>query len=823
MARLDRALARALETGEIDPAIDEANDLRLLEELISVARAALPGLDEPLIRHESLTTGLSASLADLDELAPGATVGVFRLVERIGKGGMGVVFLAERCQGGFEQRVALKVLSGSQPDSTGFQLFQRERELLSQLDHPGIAHLIDGGVTDRGRPWFAMEYVEGTPIHEYAASNRLSVDERIALFGQACEALDYAHRQLVLHRDIKPANILVDPAGKVRLVDFGLGRSLAVPDQSADDEPTISVGRLTPGYASPEQARGESVTVASEIYQLGLVLYRLLCGKLPYRSQGLTAFELAQSINEAVIAPPSACWREGRHEARQREQFHEPPRRLARELRGDLDNIVLTALSREPSRRYRSVEALATDLERHQLTLPVQARAATRRYRLERFVRRHAVGVSTGSALAIVLIGSVFTLALQADRLAFERDRAVAEGDRNQRLVDAMSSMIRLADADRNAGQLMTLGDRLEQYQAHVRKELGDDPAARMHLLGIVGEAMQKVRYWSRAADTLDEARTLSLDLRGPTHPETIELSLALAESRAFSGDLAAAEALLEEAIDSSADDAARAESRYLRGYLRTYHLPRSDPRWQMGIEDLRAALAGYRRLHDAPHPDIARATHALGIKHPDRDQRLEMTHTALDMTVELFGEDHVTTASRMAELALVHDHLGQFEQAAEVGRRAWRIHSELRDESHPGSITILSNLAGSLREAGHLDRAAQFYEQTHELRVQTLPEDHLLLAFTAHGLGNTLREMGRLAESERWLNEALRLCRLHDSPNEAVTRVNLSRTLEAAGHLERAIEQQRAALALYRQLNGPEAAATRSAQDRLNTLLGDP
>ena len=239
-----------------------------------------------------------------------------------------------------------------------------------------------------------------------------------------------------------------------------------------------------------------------------------------------------------------------------------------------------------------------------------------------------------------------------------------------------------------------------------------------------------------------------------------------------------------------------------------------------MGIDDLRDSLAHYRRLYDAPHPDIAQAMHALGVKHPDRGQRLELTHAALDMTIELFGEEHVTTASRMAELALVHDHLGDYERAAEVGRRAWEIHSKARGESNPGSITILSNLAGSLRQAGDLDRAVEIYEQTHDLRLQTLPEDHLLLAYTAHGLGNTLRELGRLEASARWLEEALRLCQLHESSNEAITRVNLSRTHESAGDLERAIEQQRTALQLYRQFYGADAPATRNAENRLNDLL---
>jgi len=823
MARLDRALDQALETGEIDPAIDDPADRRLLRHLLDSASAELPGLDQSPIQHESLSTGLSASLAVSDNLEPGSTVGAFRLIRLIGSGGMGVVFLAERSQGGFDQQVALKVLAGRRTDTTRFQLFQRERELLSQLEHPGIARLIDGGITDSWRPWFAMEYVDGLPIHEYAARHQLSVDQRVMLFLQVCDALDYAHRQLVLHRDIKPANLLVDREGKVRLVDFGLGRAL-VPDQATDGSQTIAVGRLTPDYASPEQARGEAVTVSSEVYQLGLVLYRLLCGQLPYRSDGSSAFALARSISSAVIARPSEAWLKGRQVEPQTQQFATAPRRLARQLKGDLDNIVLTALAREPDQRYRSVEALAADLRRHRKTLPLQARAATRRYRLERFIRRHAIGVSAVTALAIVLVTSVITLALQADQLALERDRAIDSATRNERLIESMSNMIRLADADQSAEQLMTLGERLEQYLAHVRDELTDDPKVRLRMLAIIGEAMQKVRYWDRAADVLAEARALSLEQRGAAHPGTLQLSLKLAESRAFSGDFELAEDLLGDLLDQLGREASpplqpTADTYYLRGYLRTYHLPEPDPRWQQGIEDLQRALAGYRELHVPPHADIARAMHALGIKHPDRSQRLDLTHAALAMTIELYGENHVTSAARMAELALVHDHLGQFEQAADIARQAWEIHAAVRGETHPGSLTILNNLAGSLREAGDLDQAVELYRELHTLRRQTLPEDHLLLAYTAHGLGNTLRELDRLDESERWLREALRLCLLHESGNEAVTRVNLSKTLEADGRIEQAAAEQQRALEAFLGFHGSESVSVEAARGRLEEL----
>lgn len=823
MARLDRALANALESGQIDPSIDDPDDLRLLQQLMEVASTGAPGLDQPPMLNEALATGLSARLTAADNLEQGAEVGAFRLVRRIGAGGMGVVFLAERHEGGFAQRVALKVLSGQQSDSIMFQLFQRERDLLSRLEHPGIARLIDGGITDSWRPWFAMEYVDGEPIHDHAARHRLSIDQRLELFLQACDALDYAHRQLVLHRDIKPANLLVDSTGQVRLVDFGLGRLL--PDEHGDSEQTIAIGRMTPDYASPEQARGEAVTVASEVYQLGLVLFRLLCGRLPYRPGKLSAFDLAQSISSANIPRPSECWRTCLPDDKVHDQFALPPHRLRRKLAGDLDNIILTALAGDPKNRYGSVAALATDLRRHRQMLPVRARAATRRYRLGRFVRRNWATVSSLVALGLILTGSMLVFALQSDQLARERDRAVTEGQKNERLADAMSSMIRLADADASAGQLLTLGERLEQYLIHVRQELADDPQVRMRLLEIIGEAMQKVRYWDQAADAQEEALNLSHDIHGASHSQTVSLSLQLAESLAFDGRMDDAELLLDDldqSLASSQDPAgtATADSMYLRGFLRTYHLPESDPRRQLGIDNLQTALLFYREQHSDPHPDIAQTMHVLGIKHPDRSQRLELTHAALDMTIELFGEEHVTTASRMAELALVHDYLGQYERAAEIGRQAWELHARLRGHTHPATLTILNNLAGSLREAGELQLAISYYEQLHDLRKQTLPEDHILLAYTAHGLGNAQREMGKLDESVRWLNEALRLCQLHDSSNEAITRVNLSKTLEASGRLDQAIDQQQAAIDAYQRFHGSEAETTTQARERLEALM---
>lgn len=822
MARLDHALEEALRTGSVDSSLVEPDDLPLLESLFESARRDLPGLDQSVVAHKALSDGLAATINDDEALHAGDRVGAFRLERCIGRGGMGTVFLARRHDGGFVQTVALKILSQRSSDPAGFQLFQRERDLLARLQHPGIARLIDGGMTQGWRPWFAMEYIDGQPIDRYARQHRLTLDERLELFLKVCDALSHAHRQLVLHRDIKPGNLLVDADGQVRIVDFGLG-GVADPERDSSPDQTLITGRLTPDYASPEQARGEAIRVTSEVYQLGLVLYQLVCSQRPYRIDAASAWTLANSISQAVIPRPSMQWAQP---AGQAGEYRTSSAQLARQLRGDIDNIVLKALANDPDERYPSVEALASDLRRHLRQLPIEARVATRRYRLSRFIRRNRAAVTVGIALTLALCGGLVMLSLQAGELARERDRMVAENERNQRLIEAMSQMIRLADADQSADQIMTLGQRLEQYRTHIDDNLVDDPEARRHMLAIVGEAMSKVGYWRQAADALREAHSMSIETLGQTHPETVSLGLSLATAEGFHGDMATAEALLSGLIDSEGDSRVDQESRhradalYTRGYLRTYHLAENNPRWQRGIDDLEDALALYRQRFDGPTEKVARTLHWLGVKHPETERRLEMTRRALDMTVELHGPRHVITASRTAELALVHDRLEQYDEAIELGRKAHEIYADARGQDHPQTLTILSNLAGSLRMNGQVEDAVDIYRQVHETRTQVLPEDHLLLSFTAHGMGNALRELGRLRESETWLREALRLCLKHGSRNEAVTRVNLSRTLEAADRLDHAVAQQRLALQAFQAHYGPDAAITGEAENRLSSLL---
>src|SRR5512143_1219065 len=351
----------------------------------------------------------------------GRRLGAWRIVEHLADGGMGAVFRAERADGQFEQQVAIKLLNPAFVAGQAADRLAAERRILARLEHPHIARLLDGGTTDDGAPYFVMEYVDGTPIDDYCSTHALDTAARLKLFRQVCGAVDAAHRNLVVHRDLKPANILVDRQGQPKLLDFGIAKLV----ERADATLTAADQRvLTPTHASPEQIRGEPVTTSTDVYALGVLLYQLLAGRLPFTGDEKTpasAAELARQVLHSEPPPPSAAVMQGRRERIGAARQHDAtltPRRLGRELRGDLDNIVMMALRKEPARRYGSVQALDDDIARFLRNQPVHARSNALRYRIGKFVLRHRVGLVAGAA---VLLGAMALVGFYTWQLALER------------------------------------------------------------------------------------------------------------------------------------------------------------------------------------------------------------------------------------------------------------------------------------------------------------------------------------------------------------------------------------------------------------------
>ena len=343
---------------------------------------------------------------------PGTRIGAYKVLREIGHGGMGTVYLAERDDDQYRQQVAIKLINPGLGGETIRRRFRNEMQILADLNHPNIARLFDGGETADGVPYLVMEYVEGSPINQYCDEQKVSTEQRLKLFSTVCAAVQYAHQHLVIHRDIKPGNILVTSEGLPKLVDFGIAKLL---DRDKSNATATAMSFMTPEYASPEQVRGVSVTTATDIYSLGVVLYELLSGRLPYRLKSRVPHEIAKAIcDEDPERPSTAITRTA--------DISIP--KLRKHLHGDLDNIVLMAMRKEPQRRYATAEQLAEDIQRHLNGRPVRARQDTFTYRAGKFVRRQKVAVTAAALIAVTLLVGIIATAWQARVARAERARA---------------------------------------------------------------------------------------------------------------------------------------------------------------------------------------------------------------------------------------------------------------------------------------------------------------------------------------------------------------------------------------------------------------
>ncbi len=485
---------------------------REVERLLAVEERA----GTNFLRDPAIAGSLNASVNESADAWIGRRVGPYKIVERIGIGGMGEVYRAFRADDQYRMQVALKVVRGGQDSGFVVNRFKNERQILASLDHPNIARLHDGGTTEDGVPYFVMELIDGQLIDQYCNHHKLSVTERLKLFVQACSAVQYAHQRLIIHRDIKPSNILVTSDGTPKLLDFGIAKLLDPEAVTGQFETTLTVIRLlTPGYASPEQIKGEPITTASDVYSLGVVLYELLTGHHPYHRPSSTPQEIADAVCEVEPEKPSVVahrmetadkHRDSQGSAAVPEIPDRPAEKLRKRLRGDLDNIVLMALRKDPQRRYASVEQLAQDIRRHIEHLPVVARKDTVAYRTSKFIARHKVGVVVAALVTVALL-SALGMTLRQARIA-RAERARAEQRFNDVRKLANSLMFDIHDAIRDlsgsTAARKLLVDRALQYLDSLAQESAGTPGLQRELAAAyerVGD-VQGNQYFANLGDT---------------------------------------------------------------------------------------------------------------------------------------------------------------------------------------------------------------------------------------------------------------------------------------------------------------------------------
>jgi len=603
------------------------------------------------------------ALGSEPELAPSESrFGPYQILRELGRGGMGAVYLAERSDDQYRKRVALKLLPARMGGGDRrVQRFLEERQILAALDHPGIARLVDGGITPSGLPWFAMEYVDGAPIDRYCDDRRLSIDARLELFCRVCAAVQYAHRNLVVHRDLKPTNILVTAERAVTLLDFGIAKLLGAPATAEASLTATGERLLTPLYASPEQVRGDPVSTATDVYALGVLLYVLLTGRFPYRLSTGQQYEVVRAVLEqepercsvAVLRSGDAPDAPGVEQiATAREST---PAKLARRLRGDLDAVVLKALEKDPTRRYGSAEQLEADVRRHLAGLPVVARPASRAYQAGKFLRRHRVGSAATAAAVLLVSGFAVVTAFQSRRIALERDRAAA-------VAGYVTHQFETASLSPQEGRGVTAREVLDSTAARIEGDLAREPDTRARVMFEIGRAYSTLGLPERAQHFLDASLAVRRKL-APNGSRDVATTLDLLGS-------------------------VQLERTRLGDAERSY----------------REALAMRRRLLGDRHGDVARTLNGLAavLRAQARPREAEAAaREALVIDRERPGDNRVDVAQSLRGVAAALFDRRDYAGAEPLYRQALTLLRERLPDERPDVAGSVLDLAATLKAEG--------------------------------------------------------------------------------------------------------------------------
>lgn len=628
---------------------------------------------------------------------PGDRAGSFELLEEIGAGGAGRVFRARRADGEFEQEVAVKVFETQRMSGPMLARFHAERQILATLEHPGIARLIDGGTTDSGLPYVAMELIRGQSITAYCAQQKLDVPSRLALLQKVCDALDVAHDRGIIHRDIKPGNVLVDEDGEPRVIDFGIAKVIDPGAFGLPDGKTLTrFQALTPEYASPEQVLGEKVSQSTDVYSLGVMLYEMLTGVRPYQISTLTPAEVERTVCHTIPDDPSE---------RVSKRRSAPPLgltsagELKRQLRGDIDRIVMTALSKEPDRRYRSAGSLSRDIERYLSGHPVNARGASRLYRTGKFLQRHRT-VSIAVAVVIIALSGALISVTQSARLARQ------EADRAEAAKSFLLEMISTSDPFQSGGET-TIADAVLGSIPSIDSDFAGQPALQADLRYTIGIALSGQAKVEAAREQLQLALG-HFQVHGPPRNEA-KAHAQLGTILWNEGDFENARTAFEKAKALAAKDSSTLG--------RTVYLDTL-----IGLTGLLPNLERYDEAVD------------LGLE--------AQTLIAQGVTV-----DTLNHAVLYNNLAVVYDYQENYSKSVEAYEKSIELHREISD-AHPDLAIALGNLAQTYELLGDLEKAVEASGEAYRMIAGNLGVEHPETLVLRHNYGSLMLNAKRLAEA---------------------------------------------------------------------------
>ena len=781
---------------------------------------------------------IAQSLLDPDsEQLPAAQFGPYHLLKTIGEGGMGVVYLAERTDLG--SVVAIKVLRDAWLSPARRERFASEQRTLAQLNHPSIARLYDADTLADGTPWFAMEYVEGSLLTTFCAEKHCSINERLGLFRSVCEAVQFAHQNAVIHRDLKPSNIIVRADGTIRLLDFGIAKQIEALDSSVDQTLT-GLRLMTPAYAAPEQIRGGRIGIQTDVYSLGVILYELLAGRLPFDFSGKTPNEAADLITGHEPPKPSVS-------SPSTDTQRLPAVKASAAAWADLDVLCLTAMHKDPARRYQSVEALMRDVDHYLKGEPLEARPDSLVYRMGKFVRRNrAAVIATAAALVIVVsLVTFFTV-----RLARARNAAVAEAARTQRIQRFTLNLFQGGDEavgpadnlrvitllDRGVQEARTL-DSEPQIQAELYQTLGGiyqnlgklDQADRLLRTALdqrrsifgsdhaaVAESLVGLGLLRDAQAQYDDAERLvreGLEMSKrhlpSNHPAVAKSTSSLGKVLEDRGEYDKAIQVLEQAVAlQSAPEVSKADLSQSLSELANCHFYAG----HLDLSDLlnQRALAIDKQVYGERHPSVANDLINLGAIQFERGHYAEAERDyrqALDIIQPFYGKDHPETASAQTMLgrALVSE--GRLDEATAILTDAVGIQERIYGKVHPRVASALNELGKVAMQSGKYDEAEADFHRMADIYSSVYQGKHYYIGIALSNLGSVNTERKRYTEAERYLRKALEMFAATLPPdhlNFGITRVKLGRVLLRERRYQEAESESRMGLEILGKQTSP-------------------
>ncbi len=692
------------------------------------------------------------------EPQPLESIGPYRLIRKIGEGGMGQVWLAEQSEP-IRRQVALKLIRSGAFDDALLRRFQAERQSLALMDHPAIAKVFDAGATPAGQPYFVMEYVAGEPITKYCDHKKLSIQERLELFIKVCEGVQHAHQKAVIHRDLKPANILVvevDGKAAPRLIDFGLAKEIAQLPAAAESLFTGVWGIAgTPGFISPEQASGGDIDTRTDVYSLGVVLYELLSGSLPFDTPEWRKLPLEQALRQLREQdPPRPSTRlatDKQLAATAAPLRATEPKHLKGLLHGDLDSITMKALEKDRARRYGTASELAADIARHLNHEPVLARPASVGYRARKYVRRHRVAVGVVCALIVLLAAFAVLEAVQLRRITRERDRA-------NRITDFMTGMFKVSDPSEARGNRATAREILDKASSQIDSGLARDPELQTQLMMTMGLVYENLGLYDRAESLYSKAASIRLQQFGPENDGTLIAQTRVAWELGHLGRYRESETLLRKVIEIRTRRYGL-KNRDTLGAMSFLSIVLGDEGHFAESEALaRQVLDVRRRLLGDSNPDtLATMNHlALALNQEGKWPEAEkLDREEVNTYRQTEGNDSPDALREAENLGTVLDHEGRYPEAERLLRETLSTERHVLGPDHPTTIWSMSNLAEVLTDEGKLEEAQSLEEQVLAAQTRLLGPDSPSALYSMSNLAEILTRRGDYAGAEKLLVQA--------------------------------------------------------------------